>query len=74
VASRRRLRQRSGSPSRLSRREKAGRCSRDTWTGRHAEALYRALGYVTVGVIPRYARGSLTPELEPTTIMYKHLA
>ena len=46
----------------------------DTWTGRHAETLYRTLGYVTVGVIPRYARGSLTPELEPTTIMYKHLA
>jgi hypothetical protein len=31
------------------------------------------LGYVTVGVIPRFARGSLTPELEPTTIMYKEL-
>lgn len=46
----------------------------DTWTGRPAETLYRALGYVTAGVIPRYARGSLTPELEPTTIMYKHLA
>jgi ribosomal protein S18 acetylase RimI-like enzyme len=45
----------------------------DTWTGRHAETLYRTLGYVTVGVIPRYARGSLTPELEPTTIMYKEL-
>ena len=46
----------------------------DTWTGSHAEALYRSLGYVTVGVIPRYARGSLTPELEPATIMYKALA
>ncbi len=46
----------------------------DTWTGGHAELLYRSLGYVTVGVIPRYARGSLTPELEPTTIMYKELA
>ena len=46
----------------------------DTWTGRHAETLYRTLGYVTVGIIPRYARGSLTPDLEPTTIMYKHLA
>jgi len=45
----------------------------DTWTGGHAEVLYRSLGYVTVGVIPRYARGSLTPELEPATFMYKEL-
>jgi ribosomal protein S18 acetylase RimI-like enzyme len=45
----------------------------DTWTGSAAELLYRSLGYVTVGVIPRYARGSLTPELEPATIMYKEL-
>jgi GNAT superfamily N-acetyltransferase len=45
----------------------------DTWTGGHAEALYRSLGYVTVGVIPRFARGSTTPALEPTTIMYKEL-
>jgi ribosomal protein S18 acetylase RimI-like enzyme len=45
----------------------------DTWTGSPAEALYQSLGYVTVGVIPRYARGSLTPELEPATIMYKEL-
>jgi ribosomal protein S18 acetylase RimI-like enzyme len=46
----------------------------DTWTGRHAETLYRSLGYLVAGVIPRYARGSTTPELEPTTIMYKELA
>jgi GNAT superfamily N-acetyltransferase len=46
----------------------------DTWTGRAAEVLYLSLGYVAAGVIPRYARGSLTQELEPTTIMYKHLA
>ena len=45
----------------------------DTWTGGHAEALYRSLGYVTVGVIPRYARGSLTPALEPATFMSKEL-
>jgi ribosomal protein S18 acetylase RimI-like enzyme len=45
----------------------------DTWTGSVAEALYRSLGYTTVGVIPRYARGSLTPELEPATFMYKEL-
>jgi len=46
----------------------------DTVTGGAAEPLYRSLGYVTVGVIPRYARSSLTPELEATTIMYKELA
>jgi ribosomal protein S18 acetylase RimI-like enzyme len=45
----------------------------DTWTGSHAEALYRSLGYVTVGVIPRYARGSLTPQLDPATFMYKEI-
>ncbi len=45
----------------------------DTWTGSAAEALYRSLGYVTVGVIPRYARGSTTAALEPATIMYKEL-
>jgi GNAT superfamily N-acetyltransferase len=45
----------------------------DTWTGSVAERLYTSLGYTTVGVIPHYARGSLTPELEPATIMYKEL-
>jgi ribosomal protein S18 acetylase RimI-like enzyme len=46
----------------------------DTWTGSAAENLYRSLGYTVVGVIPGYARGSLTPELEPATFMYKELA
>jgi GNAT superfamily N-acetyltransferase len=46
----------------------------DTWTGSHAEKLYQSLRYVTVGVIPRYARGSLTPQLEPATFMYKELS
>jgi ribosomal protein S18 acetylase RimI-like enzyme len=45
----------------------------DTWTGGHAETLYRSLGYVVVGIIPRFARGSVTTDLEPTTIMYKEL-
>ena len=45
----------------------------DTWTGGYAEALYRSLEYVVVGVIPRYARGSTTPALEPATFMYKEL-
>ena len=46
----------------------------DTWTGGAAERLYSSLGYVTVGIIPRFARPSTTPGLEPTTIMYKELA
>ena len=45
----------------------------DTWTGGAAEQLYSSLGYVTVGVIPRFARPSTTEALEPTTIMYKEL-
>jgi ribosomal protein S18 acetylase RimI-like enzyme len=46
----------------------------DTWTESAAEMLYRSLGYTVVGVIPRYARGSLAPDLEPATFMYKELA
>ena len=45
----------------------------DTVAGSNAELLYRSLGYNAVGVIPRFARGALTPELEGTTIMYKEL-
>ena len=45
----------------------------DTWTGRAGERLYRSLGYTAIGSIPRYARGSTTPELEPSTVMYKEL-
>jgi GNAT superfamily N-acetyltransferase len=46
----------------------------DTVTGGSAEPLYLSLGYISAGVIPRYARGSLRPDLEATTIMYKELA
>ncbi len=45
----------------------------DTWTGQAGERLYRSLGYTAIGSIPRFARGSTTPDLEPTTIMYKEL-
>ena len=45
----------------------------DTVTGSGAESLYRELGYITVGIVPRYARGALTTDLESTTIMYKEL-
>ena len=45
----------------------------DTTTGGFAESLYRSLGYVTVGVIPRYSLKVDSPELDPTTVMYKSL-
>jgi GNAT superfamily N-acetyltransferase len=45
----------------------------DTVSGSNAEVLYRSLDFIAAGVIPRYARGALTPELEGTTIMYKEL-
>jgi len=45
----------------------------DTVAGSNAELLYRSLDYITAGVIPRYARAALTPELEGATIMYKEL-
>ena len=45
----------------------------DTVSGSNAELLYRSLDYIAVGIIPRFARGALTPELEGTTIMYKEL-
>jgi len=46
----------------------------DTVTDSAAQFLYQSLGYETSGIIPGYARGALMPELESTTIMYKHLA
>lgn len=45
----------------------------DTVSGSNAELLYKSLGFIAAGVIPRFARGALTPELEGTTIMYKEL-
>lgn len=45
----------------------------DTVSRSSAESLYLQLGYVAAGVIPRYARGSLAPDLEDTTVMYKDL-
>jgi len=57
----------------IAREEKRTLLTLDTWTGRSAEQLYRSLGYTVVGVIPRFARGSTTTELEATTIMFKEL-
>jgi len=45
----------------------------DTRTGDRAEPLYLSLGYILAGVIPSYARGPLSPDLEPTGFMYKEL-
>jgi GNAT superfamily N-acetyltransferase len=46
----------------------------DTVSGSNAELLYRSLDFIASGIIPRYARGALTTELENTTIMYKELS
>jgi hypothetical protein len=39
----------------------------------HAEQLYLSLGYIRAGVIPDYSLRPESPELEPTTVMYKQL-
>ncbi len=46
----------------------------DTVTGASAEPLYLSLGYVAIGVIPRYALSFDSSELEATTVMYKELS
>ncbi|HWN11179.1 MAG TPA: GNAT family N-acetyltransferase [Pyrinomonadaceae bacterium] len=58
----------------LARNEGRTLLTLDTVTGSSAEDLYTSLGYRTAGVIPRYARGALTPELEDATFMYKELS
>jgi GNAT superfamily N-acetyltransferase len=45
----------------------------DTVTGSPAERLYLALGYVALGVIPRYALNFNSSLLETATFMYKEL-
>ena len=45
----------------------------DTVSGGLAEPLYESIGYVPVGVIPRYARKADSEELEGTVVMYKEL-
>jgi ribosomal protein S18 acetylase RimI-like enzyme len=39
-----------------------------------AERLYSSLGYIRVGVIPRFSLRPDSPELEGTTVMYKELS
>jgi hypothetical protein len=57
----------------IARSEKRTLLTLDTVTGSNAELLYSSLDFITVGVIPRYARGALTPDLEGATIMYKEI-
>ena len=45
----------------------------DTVTGDPAEGLYLSIGYVKVGVIPRYALRPNAIEWDATTIMYNDL-
>ena len=45
----------------------------DTRTGDNAAPLYTSLGYVTVGVIPGFARDPFDDRLDATTIMYRAL-
>jgi len=46
----------------------------DTRTGDKAEPLYTSLGYVTVGIVPAYARDVFEDRLDDCTFMYKQLA
>jgi ribosomal protein S18 acetylase RimI-like enzyme len=46
----------------------------DTRTGDHAEPLYLSMGYTLAGVIPDFARGPASPQLESTSILYKRIA
>ena len=45
----------------------------DTQTGGLAEPLYMSMGYISIGVIPRYALLPDSAVLEATTFMYKEL-
>lgn len=45
----------------------------DTRTGDKAEPLYASLGYVTVGIVPAYARDVFEDRLDDCTFMYKQL-
>ncbi|HEX3744027.1 MAG TPA: GNAT family N-acetyltransferase [Bryobacteraceae bacterium] len=55
------------------RRERRTLLTLDTRTGDMAEPLYRSMGYVQVGVIPRYAVDPHGQRLDATTIFYKEL-
>ena len=46
----------------------------DTRAGDNAEPLYTSLGYVTVGIVPGYARDVFEDRFDDCTFMYKQLA
>ncbi len=58
----------------IARAERRSLLTLDTRTGDSAEPLYVSMGYIRVGVIPRFARGPHSPKLDGTTIFYKELA
>lgn len=58
----------------VARREGRTLLTLDTRTGDAAEPLYLAMGYVLAGVIPRYARGPASTELEAASFLYKDIA
>jgi GNAT superfamily N-acetyltransferase len=45
----------------------------DTRTGDAAEPLYLSMGYVLVGVIPRFSRDVASDELQAASILYKEI-
>lgn len=57
----------------IARAERRTLLTLDTRTGDNAEPLYASIGYIRVGVIPRFARGPHSPKLDGTTIFYKEL-
>ena len=59
---------------RVARREGRTLITLDTRTGDFAEPLYRSMGYVLAGIIPRYACDPEGRNLEPTSILFKELA
>jgi ribosomal protein S18 acetylase RimI-like enzyme len=46
----------------------------DTREGDAAEALYRSLGYVLLGIVPRFARAPDSARLEGASFFYKEVA
>ena len=58
----------------VARSERRTLLTLDTRTGDTGEPLYLSLGYVRVGMIPRYSRAADSPALEAATFLYKELA
>jgi GNAT superfamily N-acetyltransferase len=58
----------------LAREERRTLLTLDTVTGSAADPLYRSLGYIVLGVVPRYAFNPDRSELESATFFYKELS